>query len=124
LKKRTKLFCFNPILGYSRMIYFEFTLKIDTPLSHQAGRVCVLWRIIGDTLRKHETGYNQKSCKNPDLEYTKQFNDFYVQALRSLFIAYVSLRGLRQMARLKIQKRVSRGRRSLPWKKVHLLSKT
>jgi transposase len=25
-----KLFCFNTILGYSRMMYFEFTLKIDT----------------------------------------------------------------------------------------------
>ena len=26
-----KLFCFNMILGYSRMIYVEFTLSIDTP---------------------------------------------------------------------------------------------
>ncbi len=106
------------------MIYFEFTLKIDTPLSHQVGRVCVLWRIIGYTLRKHETGYNQKSCKNSDSEYYPQFNYFYVKTLRPLVIAYVSLRGLRQTARLKIQKRESRGRRSFPWKKVHLLSKT
>jgi len=54
------------------------------PLSHQVGRVWVLWRIKGNTLWKHEIGYNQKSRNNSDSEYTHSSMMFFVQALRIL----------------------------------------
>ena len=62
---------FSDIPGWCTLIYNENSY----PRSHQVERIWVHWRITGDTLRKHETGYNQKNRDNSNSECNPQFNN-------------------------------------------------
>jgi transposase len=78
--KLKKLFCFNMILGYSRMRYVEFTLSMDTPTLIQ----CHI------NAFDHFRGYTQeilydnmkqvvikRALKSSDSEWNSQYEDFF-----------------------------------------------
>ncbi|AKB26295.1 Mobile element protein [Methanosarcina sp. MTP4] len=78
--KLKKLFCFNMILGYSRMRYVEFTLSIDTPTLIQchlnAFQYFGGWtqEILYDNMKQVVI---RRALKSSDSEWNPQFEDFF-----------------------------------------------
>jgi transposase len=99
-----KLFCFNMILGYSRMRYVEFTLNIDTPTLIQ----CHLdaFEYFGGFIQ--EILYdNMKQVVIKRALSHQILNGTHSLRISSnalvLFHVYAGLTGLRQKAKLKIR---------------------
>ncbi len=78
--KLKKLFCFNMILGYSRMRYVEFTLSIDTPIliqCHVNAFECFggcTQEILYDNMKQVVI---KRALKSSDSEWNSQFEDFF-----------------------------------------------
>jgi transposase len=78
--KVQKLFCFNMILGYSRMRYVEFTLSIDTPTLIQCHLNAfeyfggVTQEILYDNMKQVVI---KRALKASDSEWNSQFEDFF-----------------------------------------------
>ena len=78
--KLKKLFCFNMILGYSRMRYVEFTLSIDTPTLIQCHLNAFEYfggftqEILYDNMKQVVI---KRALKASDSEWNSQFEDFF-----------------------------------------------
>ncbi|PAV12819.1 integrase, partial [Methanosarcina spelaei] len=78
--KVKKLFCFNMILGYSRMRYVEFTLNIDTPTLIQCHLNAFEYfggftqEILYDNMKQVVI---KRALKSSDSEWNSQFEDFF-----------------------------------------------
>ena len=78
--KVKKLFCFNMILGYSRMRYVEFTLSIDTPTLIQCHLNAFEYfggftqEILYDNMKQVVI---KRALKSSDSEWNSQFEDFF-----------------------------------------------
>jgi len=78
--KLKKLFCFNMILGYSRMRYVEFTLSIDTPTLIQCHMNAFEYfggctqEILYDNMKQVVI---KRALKSSDSEWNSQFEDFF-----------------------------------------------
>jgi transposase len=78
--KLKKLFCFNMILGYSRMRYAEFTLSIDTPTLIQCHLNAFEYfggctqEILYDNMKQVVI---KRTLKSSDSEWNAQFEDFF-----------------------------------------------
>ncbi len=78
--KIKKLFCFNMILGYSRMRYVEFTLSIDTPTLIQCHLNAFEYfggftqEILYDNMKQVVI---KRALKSSDSEWNSQFEDFF-----------------------------------------------
>ena len=78
--KLKKLFCFNMILGYSRMRYVEFTLSIDTPTLIQCHLNAFEYfggftqEILYDNMKQVVI---KRALKSSDSEWNSQFEDFF-----------------------------------------------
>jgi transposase len=78
--KVKKLFCFNMILGYSRMRYVEFTLSIDTPTLIQCHLSAFEYfggftqEILYDNMKQVVI---KRALKSSDSEWNSLFEDFF-----------------------------------------------
>lgn len=78
--KVKKLFCFNMILGYSRMRYVEFTMSIDTPTLIQCHLNAFEYlggftqEILYDNMKQVVI---KRALKSSDSEWNSQFEDFF-----------------------------------------------
>jgi len=78
--KVKKLFCFNMILGYSRMRYVEFTLSIDTPTLIQCHLNAFAYfggytqEILYDNMKQVVI---KRALKSSDSEWNSLFEDFF-----------------------------------------------
>jgi len=78
--KIKKLFCFNMILGYSRMRYVEFTLSIDTTTLIQCHLNAFQYfggctqEILYDNMKQVVI---RRAMKSSDSEWNTQFEDFF-----------------------------------------------
>jgi transposase len=78
--KFKKLFCFNMILGYSRMRYVEFTLSIDTSTLIQCHLNAFEYfggftqEILYDNMKQVVI---KRALKSSDSEWNSQFEDFF-----------------------------------------------
>ena len=78
--KLKKLFCFNMILGYSRMRYVEFTLSTDTPTLIQCHLNAFEYfggftqEILYDNMKQVVI---RRALKSSDSEWNSQFEDFF-----------------------------------------------
>ncbi|KKG94227.1 integrase, partial [Methanosarcina mazei] len=78
--KLKKLFCFNMILGYSRMRYVEFTLSIDTSTLIQCHLNAFEYfggftqEILYDNMKQVVI---KRALKSSDSEWNSQFEDFF-----------------------------------------------
>ena len=78
--KLKKLFCFNMILGYSRMRYVEFTLSMDTPTLIQCHLNAFEYfggctqEILYDNMKQVVI---KRALKASDSEWNSQFEDFF-----------------------------------------------
>jgi transposase len=78
--KLKKLFCFNMILGYSRMRYVEFTLSMDTPTLIQCHLNAFDYfggctqEILYDNMKQVVI---RRALKVSDSEWNSQFEDFF-----------------------------------------------
>jgi len=78
--KIQKLYCFNMVLGYSRMIYAEFTLSIDTPTLIQCHLNAFSFfggypeEILYDNMKQIVI---KRSMKSTDSEWNSQFEEFF-----------------------------------------------
>ncbi|KKG14409.1 integrase [Methanosarcina sp. 2.H.T.1A.6] len=79
-EKVKKLFCFNMILGYSRMRYVEFTLSINTPTLIQCHLNAFEYfggftqEILYDNMKQVVI---RRALKSSDSEWNSQFEDFF-----------------------------------------------
>jgi transposase len=78
--KLKKLFCFNMILGYSRMRYVEFTLSMDTPTLIQCHMNAFDYfggctqEILYDNMKQVVI---RRALKVSDSEWNSQYEDFF-----------------------------------------------
>ena len=76
-----KLYCFNMVLGYSRMIYAEFTLSIDTPTLIQCHLNAFNFfggypeEILYDNMKQIII---KRAMKSSDSEWNTQFEQFFM----------------------------------------------
>jgi transposase len=102
--KVKKLFCFNMILGYSRMRYVEFTLSIDTPTLIQCHMNAFEYfggftqEILYDNMKQVVI---KRALKSSDSEWNSRLR-ISSNAL-VLFPGYIGLTGLKLKAKLKIR---------------------
>jgi transposase len=76
-----KLYCFNMVLGYSRMVYAEFTLSIDTPTLIQCHLNAFNFfggypeEILYDNMKQIVI---KRAMKSSDSEWNTQFEQFFM----------------------------------------------
>src|SRR5665647_2049993 len=117
--KLKKLFCFNMILGYSRMRYVEFTLSIDTPTLIQCHLNAFEYfggftqEILYDNMKQVVI---KRALKASDSEWNSQFEDFFK------YYGFISrlCRPYRPQTKGKIENTVGCQEGFLPWKTVYL----
>lgn len=77
--KRRQLYCFAMILGFSRMRYVEFTLRVDVPTFIQChiNAFCYFGGVSEHALYDNmKQVVIKRAFKGPDSEWHKQFDDF------------------------------------------------
>src|SRR5665647_1572485 len=119
LEKLKKLFCFNMILGYSRMRYVEFTLSIDTPTLIQCHLNAFEYfggftqEILYDNMKQVVI---KRALKASDSEWNSQFEDFFK------YYGFIPrlCRPYRPQTKGKIENTVGCQEGFLPWKTVYL----